>query len=79
MIQSAETLDALLAEVIKEHPDKVMAWINDVPGSWGFLAGRAVLTCKEHKGAPLTNSERRIVWHRMWELLTVLKERTTQQ
>jgi hypothetical protein len=74
MIQSAETLDALLATVIKEHQDKVVDWINDVPGSWGFLAGRAVLACKEYKGGPLTNSERRVVWHRMWELLSVLKE-----
>ncbi len=79
MTQSTETLDALLAEVIKEHRDKVVDWINDVPGSWGFLAGRAVLACKEHKGEPLTNPERRVVWHRMWELLTVLKEHTTRQ
>ena len=79
MIQSVETLDPLLAAVIKDHRDKAVDWINDVPGSWGFLAGRAVLACKEHKGAPLTNSERRIVWHRMWALLTMLKEQTTRQ
>ena len=78
MIQPAESLDALLVGVIREHRDKVVDWINDVPGSWGFLAGRAVLACKEHKGEPLTNDERRIVWHRMWELLTVLKEQTTK-
>ena len=79
MIQSAETLDALLATVIKENREKAVNWINDVPGSWGFLAGRAVLACKEHKGAPLTDPERRIVWHRMWELLTMLKEQTARQ
>lgn len=78
MTQPAESLDALLVGVIKDHRDKVVDWINDVPGSWGFLAGRAVLACKEHKGEPLTNAERRIVWHRMWELLTVLKEQTTK-
>ena len=78
MIQSAESLDALLVAVIKDNRDKVIDWINDVPGSWGFLAGRAVLACKEHKGEPLTDTERRIVWHRMWELLTVLKEQTAK-
>lgn len=78
MIQSAEVLDALLADVIRENRERVVDWINDVPGSWGFLAGRAVLACREHKEGPLTNSERRIVWHRMWELLTVLKDQIAQ-
>ena len=78
MTQSVESLDALLVGVIKDNGDRVLDWINDEPGSWGFLAGRAVLACKEHKGAPLTNSERRIVWHRMWEILTVLKEQGAQ-
>ena len=71
-------LDALLVAVIRENRDKVVAWINNEPGSWGFLAGRAVLACRERKGEPLTNPERRIVWHRMWELLTALKERTAE-
>ena len=74
MIQPAENLDALLVEVIRDNRDKVVGWINEEPGSWGFLAGRAVLACKEQKGAALTDPERRIVWHRMWELLTVLKD-----
>ncbi len=78
MTQSVGNLDALLVGVIKDNRDRVLDWINGEPGSWGFLAGRAVLACKEHKGAPLTNPERRIVWHRMWELLTVLKEQATQ-
>ena len=78
MTPSVGSLDSLLVAVIKDNRDRVVDWINDVPGSWGFLAGRAVLACKEHKGEPLTNSERRVVWHRMWELLTVLKEQTTQ-
>ena len=78
MIQPAESLDALLIEVIRDNRDKVVAWINEEPGSWGFLAGRAVLACKEQKGATLTDPERRIVWHRMWELLTLLKDQTVK-
>ena len=78
MTQPAESLDALLVEVIRDNRDKVVGWINEEPGNWGFLAGRAVLACKEQKGAPLTDPERRIVWHRMWELLTLLKDRTIE-
>ena len=74
MIQSAKSLDALLVGVINGNRDRVVGWMNEEPGSWGFLAGRAVLACKEFKGAPLTESERREVWGRMWELLTVIKE-----
>lgn len=78
MTQSTESLDTLLVGVIRDNRDKVVAWINQEPGSWGFLAGRAVLACKEQKGAPLTDSERRIVWHRMWELLTLVKDQAVK-
>jgi hypothetical protein len=78
MIWPDEELDALLVGVIRDHRGKAVDWINEKPGSWGFLAGRAVLAGKEHKGEPLTDSERRVVWHRMWELLTLLKEQTTK-
>lgn len=78
MTQSIESLDILLVGVIRDNRDKVVDWINEEPGSWGFLAGRAVLACKEHKGEPLTDPERRVVWHRMWEMLTVLKAQTTE-
>ena len=67
-------LDTLLVGVIKSNPDKVVGWIKQEPGCWGFLAGKAVRTCREHKGEALTDPERRLVWHRMWELLTELKE-----
>lgn len=78
MTRSTESLDTLLVGVIRDNRDKVVAWINQEPGSWGFLAGRAVLACKEQKGAPLTDPERRIVWHRMWELLTVVKDQAVK-
>ena len=76
MNEATENLDDLLVSVIKGNREKVVGWINEEPGSWGFLAGRAVLVCKERKGEPLTDSERRVVWHRMWELLTLLKNQT---
>lgn len=68
------TLDHLLLTVIRDNEDRVLAWMKDEPGSWGFLAGKAIRACREEKGESLTNEERRVVWHRMWLLLTELKE-----
>lgn len=78
MSVSANALDALLLGVIRDHREKVLAWMKDEPGSWGFLAGRAVLACREQKGEALTDPERRIVWHRLWQLLTELKEQVPE-
>ena len=78
MSVSANALDALLLGVIRDNREKVLGWMNDEPGSWGFLAGQAVLACREQKGEALTDPERRLVWHRMWQLLADLKERATE-
>lgn len=74
MTADQNDLDSLLLSVIKENPDKVVGWIREEAGCWGFLAGKAVRTCREHKGEALTDPERRLVWHRLWQLLTELKE-----
>ena len=71
---SGESLDDLLSTVIRANREKVAGWLRDEPGSWGFLAGQAVLACRQRKGEALTDSERRLVWHRLWQLLTRLKE-----
>ena len=78
MTSLVEGLDATLVAVIKDNREKVVGWIREEPGSWGFLAGKAVRACRELKGGPLTDPERRIVWHRLWELLTELREQTVQ-
>ena len=78
MTSPVDGLDLTLVSVIKDNREKVVGWIREEPGSWGFLAGKAVRACRERKGEPLTDPERRIVWHRLWELLTELKERTVQ-
>ena len=78
MTSPVDGLDLTLVSVIKDNREKVVGWIREEPGSWGFLAGKAVRACRERKGEPLTDPERRIVWHRLWELLTELKERTAQ-
>lgn len=75
---SPDSMDALLVAVINENREKAIGWLKDEPGSWGFLAGKAVRACREQKGAPLTDPERRLVWHRLWQILTQLKEHTAR-
>ncbi len=67
-------LDPLLIEVVKEHQDKVVGWMRREPGCWGFLAGKAVVSCRQAMGRPLEDGERRLVWHRLWWLLERIKE-----
>ena len=74
MTGAQNDLDALLLSVIKENPDRVVGWMREEAGCWGFLAGKAVRACREQKGEALTDPERRVVWHRLWQLLTELKE-----
>ncbi len=69
-----ESLDTLLLTVIRDNREKVEAWLRDEPGSWGFLSGAAVRACRQRKGEPLTDPERRLVWHRLWQILTRLKD-----
>ena len=75
---SPETLDPLLTGVIREHQDKVIGWMRDEPGCWGFLAGQAVLACRKQLDRPLADAERRLVWHRLWSLLEQLKAQLLQ-
>ncbi len=75
---SPESLDPLLLSLLRANREKVAGWIRDEPGSWGFLAGKAIMACREQAGRPLTDPERRLVWHRLWQLLSQLREQTTE-
>ena len=70
-----DEIDLLLVDVVKDNQDKVIGWIKSEPGSWGFLAGQAVITVRGHAGRDLADNERRLVWSRMWWLLEVVKAR----
>ena len=61
-------LDPVLAGVIRDHSDKVVGWISDEPGCWGFLAGQAVAGCRS-----LSEQERQMVWSRLWRILENIK------
>lgn len=68
-----ETLAPLLADVVREHKEKVVGWMRDEPGCWGFLAGQAVSACRKQAGRSLEEAERKLVWDRLWWVLENIK------
>ena len=52
----------------------VEEWLADKPGSWGFLAGKAVVACRKKLGRSMNEGERRRVWATLWDRLTALRE-----
>ena len=66
-------LDLILAATLAEHARLVAAWLRDEPGSWGALAGQAVIATRRALGRSLSDAERRIVWQRLWDRLTLLR------
>ena len=70
-----DDIDRILVDVVNDNQDKVVAWIKGESGSWGFLAGQAVVTVRVHAGRDLADIERRLVWSRMWSLLEGVKAR----
>ena len=70
---SLESLDPVLAGIIRDNRDKVAGWMAGEPGCWGYLAGKAVTACRALIGRPLADQERRLVWHRLWSYLEQVK------
>ena len=68
-----ESLDRVLVNVITSDKDKVISWVRGEPGSWGFLAGKAVTAYRTELDRGLTEKERQIVWERLWSFLENLK------
>ncbi|MBO55149.1 MAG: hypothetical protein CL886_05745 [Dehalococcoidia bacterium] len=66
-------LNEILINVLRENQQMVVGLFRNEPGSWGFLAGQGVIACKDHLGRGLTDSERRIVWGRLWWWINQLK------
>ena len=66
-------LDELLRGIIQDNQEKMVGWMRDEPGCWGFLAGKGVAACRQELGRPLADRERRLVWHRLWEWLEYIK------
>ena len=58
---------------IEGNVPMVQQWVAGQPGSWGFLAGKAVIVCRQKMGRTLTDWERREVWHLLWSDLMKLR------
>ncbi len=70
-----DCLDPLLRQLLSDHWQKTLAWMNSEPGAWGYLAGQGVMATRRHLGRQLTDAERRMVWSRLWWWLGELKSR----
>ena len=68
-----ESLDRVLVNLIASDKDKVISWVREEPGRWGFLAGKAVTAYRTELDRSLTEKERQIVWERLWSFLENLK------
>ena len=69
-------LDAILFATLTEQAGLVAAWLRDEPGSWGALAGQAIIATRRALGRSLSDAERRIVWQTLWDHLALLRVTT---
>ena len=67
---SKEPIEEVVRKTIGGNAGMVQKWIDGQPGSWGYLAGQAVIAYRRALGRTLTDWERREMWHRLWESLT---------
>ena len=70
-----DSLDPMLAGIIRDNREQVTGWMSGQPGCWGFLAGKAVVGCRAQLGRALADGERRLVWSRLWWWLEQVKAR----
>jgi hypothetical protein len=66
--------EQVILQTIEGNTAMVQKWIEGKPGSWGFLAGKAVIAYRKTWGRTLTDWERREVWHVLWTHLLALKQ-----
>ena len=65
-----EQLREVIVLTIESNASVVRGWLENKPGSWGFLAGKAVIACRQRLGRGLTEQERRTVWNELWRSLS---------
>jgi hypothetical protein len=70
---TSESLDLVISATIEKFPDMVNRWLEGQPGSWGFLAGQAVIAYRDRLGRSLADQERRQVWDALWRRLNEVK------
>ena len=70
-------LGDVVESTLKCNREAALRWIAGEVGSWGFLAGQAVMALRRRMGRTLTEQERREVWHRLWERLIEMRQDST--
>jgi hypothetical protein len=75
---SVKQINDVLRSVIQEEASTIEKWLNNESGSWGALAGKAVLACRQKLGRRLSDSERRQVWQLLWEQLQDIRANNKQ-
>ena len=67
-------IEQAIRVTLEKNSKLVSKWMEREPGSWGALAGKAVLEYRNEMGRKLTPDERRTVWHMLWAHLNKLKQ-----
>jgi hypothetical protein len=68
-----QLLDDVVFCVLSDNSETVEEWLDNLPRSWGKLAGLAIILSKDRIGRTLIDSERRMVWNHLWINLQKLK------
>ena len=66
-------LDDVVFRVLSDNQEVIEEWLDNIPGSWGKLAGQAIILSKDRVGRNLFESERRMAWNHLWNNLQKLK------
>ena len=66
-------IQEVIDSTITDHAESVTNWMEQKKGSWGFLAGQAVLKYKAKLKRTLTQQERRQIWESLWNRLVELR------
>lgn len=69
----SQLLNEVVIIVMSDNQEVIEEWLNNLPGSWGKLAGQAVIIAKGRVGRTLVEDERLLVWNHLWQHLQKFK------
>ena len=68
-------VELILDTVIRENKAVVNDWLDNKPGAWGALSGKAIIAVNKSLGRTLNEGEKRLVWKLLWDKLMEIKDR----
>ena len=66
-------VEPIIDRVISDNADTVKEWIDNKPGSWGGISGKALIAVKNSEDRSLTDDEKKLVWQVLWTKLEKIK------